>query len=276
MLTFRNIELSDPGLEVAGLRFLTFRSPALGRRGDVSLFVPPGCQGLHDLPLVVLLHGVYGSHWAWPFKGGAHGAALTLIESGAIRPMVLAMPSDGLWGDGSGYVRHGGADYEAWILRDVVECVSQVVPQVSERAGLFLTGLSMGGYGALRMGARHGGRIDGISAHSSITHLDQIGDFVTDPVAEYEVSPPERAALHWIVTHRDQLPPLRFDCGIDDPLRAANQALDLELTRRGIPHEYHEFPGGHEWSYWVTHVSDTLIFFEACLAAAQGRARVRV
>ena len=72
----------------------------------MSLFIPPGIDGKDNVPLVMLLHGVYGSHWAWSRKGGAHHTAARLIEQGQIPPMVLAMPSDGLWGDGSGYIQH--------------------------------------------------------------------------------------------------------------------------------------------------------------------------
>ena len=71
------------------------------------------------LPLVILLHGVYGSAWSWPLNGGAHLTVARLIEAEEIAPVALAMPSDGLWGDGSGYVPHADADYERWIVDEV-------------------------------------------------------------------------------------------------------------------------------------------------------------
>src|SRR5438128_2173899 len=112
---FRTIEVADPRFVRDGLVPVTFKSPALHARADMTLFVPPGVENTRDVPLVILLHGVYGSHWAWALKGGAHRTAARLIESREIPPMVLAMPSDGLWGDGSGYVRHGsGADYDRY------------------------------------------------------------------------------------------------------------------------------------------------------------------
>ena len=67
---FRTIDSSDPRFEHDGLREVTFKSPSLGGRADMSLFIPPGIVGKTDLPLVILLHGVYGSHWAWTRKGG--------------------------------------------------------------------------------------------------------------------------------------------------------------------------------------------------------------
>src|SRR4051812_8570591 len=128
MPTFRTLEIADARFLHDGLLPVTFKSHALGRRADVTFFVPPGTDGARDLPLVLLLHGVYGSHWAWALKGGAHRTAARLIAEGEIPPMVLAMPSDGLWGDGSGYVRHAsGGDYERYIVDEVPACAAEVL-----------------------------------------------------------------------------------------------------------------------------------------------------
>src|SRR5690349_350110 len=117
---FRTVELSDPAFEHDGLRALTLHSPALGGRGDVSLFVPAGCEARSNVPIVLLLHGVYGSHWAWFLRGGVHRTARRLIDQGRMRPMIIASPSDGLAGDGTGYIRQLDHDYERWISDDVV------------------------------------------------------------------------------------------------------------------------------------------------------------
>ncbi|WP_332369533.1 hypothetical protein [Spirosoma telluris] len=68
--TFRTIELSDPAYEQDGLRYITVKTPNLKGRGDITVWLPsPELIGPEPLPLVILLHGVYGSHWAWPLKG---------------------------------------------------------------------------------------------------------------------------------------------------------------------------------------------------------------
>src|SRR5690242_176091 len=105
MSEFRTIEISDPALTEPGVSFVTVKSAALQRRVDLSVFVPPDVE-VEKLPLVILLHGVYGSHWAWMFKGGAHRVLTRLMAEEGLPPMMLAMPSDALWGDGSGYLRH--------------------------------------------------------------------------------------------------------------------------------------------------------------------------
>jgi S-formylglutathione hydrolase FrmB len=224
--------------------------------------------GTTNLPLVLLLHGVYGSHWAWALKGGAHVTAARLIERGEIPPMVLAMPSDGLWGDGSGYVRHAsGQDYERFIVDDVPACAGQVLPgTIGASSPVFIAGLSMGGFGALRLGAKHPTRFRGVSGHSSITHFSQMARFVEEPLSSYGPPPDaEQSVLHWMELNRAQLPPVRFDCGTADPLIDENRQLHRELEARGIPHVYQEFPGGHEWPYWELHLADSLRFFAGVL-----------
>ena len=91
-MTALRLEVSDPSLSPEGLCFVTVRSEALGQRADLTLFVPPEAAGLRDVPIVILLHGVYGSHWAWALKGGAHVTTQRLIATGELPPVVLATP----------------------------------------------------------------------------------------------------------------------------------------------------------------------------------------
>jgi enterochelin esterase-like enzyme len=259
---FSSVELSDPRFERDGLRVVTVKSPALGRRADVSVYVPPG--GAEPLPLVVLLHGVNGSHWSWSLRGGAHLTAARLIETGELPPVAIAMPSDGLWGDGSGYVPHHDADYERWIVDEVPQAAALADGRVTDRSSLFLAGKSMGGFGALRLGAKYAARFSGISAHSAVTTLARLRETIEEPLADLDAfGTPDGTALHWLEAHRTRLPPLRFDCGTGDGLLAGNRALHAALEARGIEHVYEEFPGGHDWPYWKLHVADTLRFFAA-------------
>jgi enterochelin esterase-like enzyme len=256
---FKTFEISDPQFESDHLRQITVKSPALNGRGDITVFVPPGAF-LKNLPLVILLHGVNGSHWAWTHKGGAHKAALNLIQSGKIRPMILAMPSDGLWGDGSGYLPHHHLDFESWIMDDVPEAVYEGIPQSGKSAPLFIVGLSMGGYGALRLGAKYPKRFAAFAGHSSITALNQMRGFV-----EEMPGPGEDSVLELMLKNRASLPPFRFDCGLEDDLLSNNRALSQSLKSEKIPHFYGEFPGGHSWNYWQNHINDSLIFFDSNL-----------
>jgi putative tributyrin esterase len=262
---FDPIEISDPSLELGHLRNLTFNSPALQGRGDVSLFVPPQCVSLTEVPLVVLLHGVHGSHWAWFMKGAAHLTAQRLIDQGAIRPMVIAAPSDGLCGNGSGYLPYPDANYESWVAEDVVGCIRRVFACVGPSGPTFIAGLSMGGYGALRLGMKYASSFHAISAHSSITQIHQFDQFVNHSMHEELLDPEEPDLLHWARIHLDSVPTLRFDCGYDDSLFAANLQLHHDLQSLGIEHEFTAFPGAHTWDYWRAHLTETLLFFEKSL-----------
>jgi S-formylglutathione hydrolase FrmB len=263
---FRTIEVSDPRFEHEGLREVTFKSPSLRRRADMTVFVPAAAAGRRDVPLVLLLHGVYGSHWAWARKGGAHRTADRLIRERVIPPMVLAMPSDGLWGDGSGYLSHPAEDFEHYIVDEVPACVADVVREVSTSSPSFIAGLSMGGFGALKLGAKHPRRFRAVSGHSSITHFAQMAKFVEEPLASYGPPPEaEQSVVHWMVANRSHLPAIRFDCGVGDPLLQENRRLHEALDANAIPHRYEEFPGGHEWPYWEHHLADSLRFFGGLL-----------
>lgn len=263
---FPNAQLSRPLPGIESLRFLNFRGEGLGCRGDVLLFSPPGFETLDRVPLLLLLHGVYGCQWNWWLNGEIDSVATEMLRKGNTIPMMIAMPSDGLWGDGSGYVPHAHADYEKWIVDDVPDCLRELFPQL-HRDKLLIAGLSMGGYGAMRLGMKYASRVLGISAHSSITAPAQLSEFIPFPVAAFQYAGElDTDLLHWAKTNRDHLPPLRFDCGTEDPLIGANRDLHRDLQQMNVPHEYQEFPGGHDWNYWSEHVRHTLEFCKSVLS----------
>jgi len=273
-MTPLRIETSDPSLVADGLVHVTVRSAALAQRVDLTLWVPPQAAGLQLLPVVTLLHGVYASHWAWAFKGAAHRTAARMIAAGEIPPMVLAMPSDGLWGDGSGYVRHAAPgqptrDCEQWIVAEVPAVAAQACAACSSDSPQFIAGLSMGGWGALRLAGKHPARYRAASAHSALSRVEQFDLFLAGPRSGWSTAPGDASVCEALRAASGTLPPLRFDCGSDDPLLAANRALHEELEAAGIAHRYEEFPGGHDWPYWALHLQDTLRFFGAVLAGGR-------
>ncbi len=259
-LPFRTVERADPAIDVRGLEFVTVKSAALQRRADVTVFVPPQARGVEDLPIVLLLHGVYGSHWAWALKGAAHLTTARLIAEGALPPVALVMPSDGLSGDGSGYVAHAFEDVEHWIIDEVPALARAIVPGCTPRSPLLIAGLSMGGFGALRLAGKYPQRIAAAAAHSSITDVAQFDAFLEHRRAGWSTAPADCSVLTAL---RDAaaLPPIRFDCGRDDALFDANRTLHHELEQAGIAHRYAENDGGHDWPYWSRHLADTLRFF---------------
>ncbi|SNR31187.1 S-formylglutathione hydrolase FrmB [Lutibacter agarilyticus] len=258
---FRTTEISNPAFESNNLRFITVKTSNLKGRGDICVFVPPG-HNLKNIPIVTLLHGVYGSAWIWAHKAGVHLSALKMMEEGLIKPMVLAMPSDGLWGDGSAYLPHNTKNFESWIVDDVNQAVIENIDCVSEKSDLFISGLSMGGYGALRLGAKFPSTYKAFSGHSSITNKNQMHLFVEENEGNYnQENKIDEDVFELLFQNKEKLPNFRFDCGKDDLLIEYNRELHLNLIAENIPHIYQEFEGKHEWSYWEAHIKDTLLFF---------------
>lgn len=252
------MELSDPAFERDGLRLATVKSRHLRARSDVSFWIPKADR---IDTLLILLHGVYGSHWAWSMKGGVHRIAQRMVDADEIAPLVIAMPNDGLIDDGSGYLTWPqGADVERWILDEVPAIARIAAPSLSPTAKIAIAGLSMGGYAALRLSGKYPERFSAVSAHSAFMDIAEIGAFTRRLSTEYLSTAPheELSVAYWLGKHRDRLPPMRFDCGLEDDLLASNRELHQYLSGQRIDHEYDEFPGGHTWSYWLAHVARTL------------------
>ena len=269
MSRFRTIEISDPAIPASGLRFVTVKSPSLGMRADISVYLPAASHP-PSMPLLVLLHGVYGSHWAWALKGAAHVTAARLIADGTLPPIAIAMPSDGLWGDGSGYVAHQAGDYERWIVDEVPAAVRELSPAITERSPLLVAGLSMGGFAALRFAGKYPRRFAAAAAHSALTDIAELDGLIAETRSGWSASPADRTVLQALAGSAGPLPPIRFDCGLGDPYLEPNRGLHRALAALGIEHVYAESEGGHEWSYWSREFEQTLRFFASALEGGKG------
>ena len=255
--SFKTVELSDSRFESQGLRFLTVKTTNLEGRGDICLYVPE----VDNLPIYILLHGVYGSAWIWAMKGGAHKTADKLIKNKTIKPAIIAMPSDGLWGDGSAYFSHHQKQFDNWIVNDVILAIRENIPEAKKSTSTCIGGLSMGGYGALSLGGKFPEKFKAISGHSSITILEEMALFTDISIKEYLNECKMPNVIDILKKNKKQLPSIRFDCGIDDELIEANRLLDKQLNDNNITHFYEEFDGGHNWSYWFKNLEKTFIFF---------------
>lgn len=260
MERFRTVRISDPRFESDGLRYMTIKTVHLQGRGNISLFVPKSDRT--DLPIVTLLHGVYGSSNSWSRAAGAHLSAQRLIDDDQIAPMILAMPSDGLWGDGSAYLSHNNYNFEEWITSDVIDAVRGYIPQAEDSKTNFIAGLSMGGFGALRLGAKYPDIYKSFSGLSAITSLKQMSLFVEEDIDNYkQENSNDEDVFQSILANKDRIGSFRFDCGKADILIEYNRQLHQQLEKSNIPHIFEENEGGHEWSYWERHLSDTLTYF---------------
>ncbi|AWB67650.1 ATPase [Saccharobesus litoralis] len=259
-MAINRLEISNPEYTPDNTQVVTIHSSNLNRRHDISLYNvnAPG----QDVPVVILMHGVYGNHWVWMHLGGLHKVYDDMQQQG-LTDFVVVMPSDGGLMDGSGYlplIEQG--NYDGWIVEDVLAAVKQTVDCVTENSNVYISGLSMGGYGALRLGAKYPEIFKGISAHSSVTSLDDLQQFIDNPISDYQCQSSNEANIrYWLEKHKAILPPIRFDCGKDDSLFESNLSLEKFMLEQGIEHSFEAFSGGHEWPYWNEHVRKTLTFF---------------
>jgi len=260
MTTFRTVRISNPKFEVGGIRHITCKSPSQHKRVDTSVFIPDQAIAASDIPVIVLLHGVYGSHCSWNMGAGAYLKLQEMISTDQIKPFILITPSDGLWGDGSGYVDHGVENYEAWIGSELPSLIEQEIDEVSERSQFYIGGLSMGGWGAFWIGLKYP-RYQAISAHSAITAISEMTTFVEEDWSLWQELN-GISSLEELMTTINDFPPIRFDCGTADVLLKGNRALHHYMVNHRINHQYEEFAGGHEWTYWEMHVCETFRFFQ--------------
>lgn len=259
MADFRTIESSDPNFEFEGLRLITAKSKAIKGRIDISVYIPEAARNRQNCPVVILLHGVYGSHWAWMMKGGVHKVLEEMIKTHESEAFILVMPSDGLWGDGSGYTEHHGLNFEQLMAKEIPAAVEQEIVQVGKDSTWYISGLSMGGYGALSLGLKYPDQFKGISAHSPITAFENFKSFVEEDWDESSVKGFE--SIIDIARKAESIPPIRFDCGREDELFEANKILSEQLRESEIKYDFEILGGGHDWEYWSSAISNSLRFF---------------
>lgn len=243
----------------------TLYSPANGRRIEHWVWVP---DGTGPFPLLVLLHGVYDAGgFVWWQQGKAHETAAALIDSGETEPFVLLMAGDTGAAQGSGYCdwMDGTTHAETYVIRELLPWAEANLPV--KGMPRWITGLSMGGYGALLLALRHPGLFASSSALSGFFDPMRMFDFVERADERMWGNESGRSAhdvreLVAAVERRVALP-LAFDCGVDDPLIAESRALHEQLERLGVDHGYAEHAGGHTWDYWRDHLADHVRFHQA-------------
>src|SRR6185369_1137367 len=140
--------------------------------------------------------------------------------------------------------KHSGMDFEKWVMSEAPGAAAELFPQWKLNGPLFLAGLSMGGYAALNLGARHASKVRAISAHSPSTSVTTLNGGIGPKV------PGPAGLLDRELLKVKKLPALRFDCGTEDFHITVCRHLHATLEKNGVKHEYDELEGGHDWPYW--------------------------
>jgi S-formylglutathione hydrolase FrmB len=240
-----------------------FRSAALGRDVPYIVIRPAPERGPGPFPVLYLLHGYDGDYTNWVRK-------TRLVDLVRSLDLIVITPD----GANSWYVN--GANGERWedyIATDLVAEVEAHTPAIAERRGRAIAGLSMGGYGAIRIALMHPdlyALAASVSGAFDITREDSVFGGKNNPDVLAVFGKPDSAVrrAHDIFTVVSAAtvagaPYLSLACGSSDPWLPANRQLDAAMTARGLAHEFHERPGGHGWDYWNREVPEILAILKS-------------
>jgi S-formylglutathione hydrolase FrmB len=171
--------------------------------------------------------------------------------------------------------RDGQYRYEDFLLREFVPLIESRYRVRAGRAFRGVAGISMGGYGALRLAFRHPDLFGAVATHSAavVAELPAIeaGSGARGALrlfAEVFGSPVDRpfwdrnnplALARSAVLSRLKI---YFDCGSQDEygFDSGAQALHDVLVSRRVTHEFHLYPGGHSWEYFSEYLPASLEF----------------
>src|SRR5580700_5058472 len=227
-----------------------------------------------DYPALYFLHGL-GENEQMLVNSGAWDLIQDLWDRKSIGEFLIVTPDAGR----SFYInsRDGKVRYEDFFIREFLPYIESHYRVRAERKARGITGVSMGGYGALRFALRYPELFAVVSAHSPalIETLPNIKVSRDQAVAVAEVlgkafgSPVDaafwqRQSPFTIVKDGPRPAALRiyFDCGTDDEFGfdKGNAQFDQLLAARGILHEFHLYPGGHDWDYFAEHLPASFEF----------------
>ncbi len=235
-----------------------YHSRSLRKASAISVVFPDDPPLRRPWAVLYLLHGLSDDHTIWSRR--------TSIERYVQGwPLMVVMP-DG----GRGWYSNAieGAAYEDDLIKEVVGLVDRTFPVKADRSGRAIGGLSMGGFGAVKLGLKHHDKFSSVHSHSGALGI-LAADHSKEPELQTELrrifgpnplgGAEDPFALVEKIDH-GRLPALLLDCGTEDGLLKQSRKFHEHLEKSCIPHEYREFPGGHNWDYWDKHVQDALAF----------------
>lgn len=247
---------------------LHWKSDVIGKQTTAQVLLPE--TGTGPFATFYLLHGLSDDSSMWLRRSRIEWYVRDL-------PLIVVMP-DGYRSfytrpvDGPDFSQHIGVELPAFIERHF--------QARADRSARAIGGLSMGGYGALRIGLGHADRFSSVNSHSGAVGWGNF-DYKTGPDAPASLNgrgaeflrelgrifgDDPRGTDHDLTllaaraVERGNLPEVLIDCGTEDFLIEDNRAFARQLRSAGIPHVYREFAGAHTWDYWDAHIQEALAF----------------
>jgi S-formylglutathione hydrolase FrmB len=238
-------------------------SELLGRRLDEVGIVPPGGE---RRPLLVLLHGRHdrtGPYSQVPPESGPESMLSDalfagLAELGKDAPIVVLLNG----GQHSWYHDRRSGRWASMILDDAIP---DAIRRFHARPGrIAIGGISMGGYGALRLAALRPREFCAVGGHSAALYesYKASAPVAFDDAADFARNDVFKAARNG----RFNRMPVWIDGGSHDAFHDADAAFVSLLRARGVRVDYHVWPGGHTASYWQAHMGEYLRFYASALA----------
>jgi S-formylglutathione hydrolase FrmB len=222
------------------------------------VITPDNYATAQALPVVYLLHGYSGNYADWITQVKGFEKAVDLYQ------IIIVCPD----GNNSWYWDSPvdpNYKYETYVSKELVSWIDGKYKTIKDRKGRSITGLSMGGHGALYLAFRHQ---DVFGAAGSMSGGVDIRPFPTKwdmalRLGKYS-DHPENWEKNTVVNMLNLLQPnslaLLIDCGTEDFFYRVNENLHEQLLYRNIPHDYITRPGAHNWNYWNNAIQYQLLF----------------
>ena len=153
--------------------------------------------------------------------------------------------------------------FETYVIQEVIPWIETHYPVRNNRAGRAITGISMGGHGALYLAVRHPRVFAAAGSISGVLDLR----YTTQPAALARVlGNYERNGARWLSSSLVMLADsVVIDCGTEDPFIEPNRFVHRTLLARGLPHVYTERPGAHSLMVWQPALESQIMLFRSIL-----------
>ncbi|QBQ42144.1 esterase family protein [Sphingobacterium psychroaquaticum] len=209
-----------------------------------------------------LLHGYSGNYGNWVNK-------TPQIKNWVDQNEYLIVCPDGGYDSWYWDIEGTGDRYETFVSKELVSYIEQQYGAPADRTKRGITGLSMGGHGALYLAIRHqdvfanagstSGGVDIRPFPNNWSIKKRIGEYHDNQTAWNE---------HTVIELIHQIRPgnlkLFIDCGTEDFFFGVNNALHEKLTYMNVAHDYLTMPGKHDWNYWSKSIDFQMAFFNQC------------
>ena len=256
-------------------------SKILARRIPYCVVLPPAfaADQARHFPILYFLHGLGDNEQSFVHTG-VWNLLEDMREKGEVKDFLIATPDAG----STFYInsKNGKERYEDFLLQEFFPYIEKHYRVAPGRRNRAISGISMGGYGALHLAFRHPEMFSSVSAHSAAL-IDKLPNFLGARSPQSPRSrvlggvfgdPPDPA--FWernspiALARKTNLAGLQiyFDCGDQDDFgfESGAAALDKVLTSRRIPHEFHIYPGRHDAAYFAEHLPASLSFHSRLFA----------